>query len=209
MIWTEDGVQGAGRFVQRVWRIVNEILAHEAGAAGPEAGGEEALSIRKAAHRALAAVETDIERLAFNRCVAHVYTLTNVLGRALDGFKHGEAVPADIAAALKEAVIILVQLIAPMMPHLAEECWALLGTPGLVAEAAWPQAEAALLVDDTVTLPVQLNGKKRADVTVAKSASPKEVEAATLANEAVQRALEGREPKKVIVVPGRIVNVVV
>jgi leucyl-tRNA synthetase len=209
VIWTEEGVQAAGRFVQRIWRIANEIGSHNAGLLGPDGDGEEALTIRKATHRALAAVESDIERLGFNRCVAHIYTLTNVLGRVLDGFKNGEAVPADVAASLKEAGFILVQLIAPMMPHLAEECWGVLSGPGMVSQAAWPAADPALLEDDTVTLPVQFNGKKRADVTVPKSASPKEVEAATLAHEAVQRALEGRAPKKIIVVPGRIVNVVV
>ncbi len=209
VIWTEDGVQGAGRFVQRIWRIVNEIAARAASPAGPAASEDDVLAVRKAAHRALAAVEADIERLGFNRCVAHIYTLVNSLGRTLDGSKNGEAVPGNLAAALKEAGVMLVQLIAPMMPHLAEECWRVLGGSGLVAQAPWPVAEAALLEDDTVTLPVQFNGKKRADLTVAKTASPKEVEAATLADEAVQRVLEGRTPKKIIVVPGRIVNVVV
>ncbi|MDQ0392423.1 leucine--tRNA ligase [Labrys monachus] len=208
VIWSEDGVQGAGRFVQRIWRLVNDIAEHGRSADGDGAGEDEALGVRKAAHRALAAVEGDIERLAFNRCVAHVYTLANALGRVLDGYRDGKAAPAPVAAALQEAGLILVQLIAPMMPHLAEECWSSLGGQGLVAEAAWPKAEPALLEDDSVTLPVQINGKKRAEVTVPKSASPKEVEAATLASEAVQRALEGRAPKKLIVVPGRIVNVV-
>jgi leucyl-tRNA synthetase len=102
----------------------------------------------------------------------------------------------------------MVQLFAPMMPHLAEECWTALGKTGLIAEAPWPEVERALLVEDTVTLPVQVNGKKRADVTVARDAKPPEVEAAVIALDAVQRALEGKPPKKVIVVPGRIVNVV-
>jgi leucyl-tRNA synthetase len=102
----------------------------------------------------------------------------------------------------------MVILFSPMMPHLAEECWAVLGKRGLVAEAAWPQVEAGLLVEDTITLPVQINGKKRADVTVARDAVNAEVERAVLELEAVRRALEGRAPKKVIVVPQRIVNVV-
>jgi leucyl-tRNA synthetase len=96
-----------------------------------------------------------------------------------------------------------------MMPHLAEECWLALGEPGLVAEAAWPTPDPALLEDDAIVLPVQINGKKRADLTVAKTASQKEVEAAALALDAVQRALDGKSPKKIIVVPQRIVNVVV
>jgi leucyl-tRNA synthetase len=110
--------------------------------------------------------------------------------------------------AIREAVTILVQLFAPMMPHLAEECWAALGHDSLVAEARWPAVEPALLVEATVTLPVQVNGKKRADVTVDRSAANTEIEAAVLALDAVKKALEGKPPKKVIIVPGRIVNVV-
>jgi leucyl-tRNA synthetase len=208
VIWTEEGVQGAGRFVQRIWRLVGEILELTSPVATATEFGGDATAIRKAAHRALAAVEGDIERLAFNRCVAHVYTLANALGRALDGARGG-AVGGDLSAALREAGLILVQLIGPMMPHLAEECWSALGQPGLVAQAAWPKADPALLEDDTVTLPVQVNGRKRADLTVPKDAAQNEVEAAALALDAVQRVLEGRAPKKVIVVPQRIVNVVV
>ena len=111
-------------------------------------------------------------------------------------------------AAMREAVEIMVQLFAPMMPHLAEECWATLGHTTLIAEAPCPKVEAALLVEDTVTLPVQVNSKKRADVTVARDAVNTEIERAVLELEAVRRALEGRPPKKVIVVPQRIVNVV-
>ena len=102
----------------------------------------------------------------------------------------------------------MVQLFSPMMPHLAEECWAALGHKALIAEAPWPKVETALLVEDTITLPVQVNGKKRADVTVARDAGNSEIEAAVLLLEGVQRALEGKAPKKVIVVPQRIVNVV-
>ncbi|GJE56535.1 MULTISPECIES: leucine--tRNA ligase [Methylobacterium] len=195
VIWTEEGVQGAARFVQRIWRLVN-LAAHTDG----QTQGADA-PLRKAAHKALAAVEEDVERLRFNRCVAHVYTLVNALDEAL---RAGST--RKVAA---EAAGILVQLIAPMMPHLAEECWTALGRDGLVADAPWPAVERALLVEDEITLPVQINGKKRADVTVPSGADKAAVEAAVLADEAVQRALEGRSPKKVIVVPGRIVNLVV
>ncbi|MEE7455326.1 leucine--tRNA ligase [Methylorubrum populi] len=194
VIWTEEGVQGASRFVQRVWRLVHSAAAAR-GAASP---GDAAL--RKAAHKALAAVGEDVERLRFNRCVAHIYTLANALD---EGLRVGVS-----QAAASEAARILVQLIAPMMPHLAEECWKVLGGEGLVSQASWPEADRALLVEDEITLPVQINGKKRADVTVPRDADAKAVEAATLALEAVQRALEGRAPRKVIVVPGRIVNLV-
>jgi leucyl-tRNA synthetase len=208
VIWTEEGAQSAGRFVQRIWRLVNDIAARSALSASADKDAEESLFVRRSAHRALAAVEGDIERLAFNRCVAHIYTFSNNLSRALDTRKEAHAIPPDLAAALVEAGLILVQLIAPMMPHLAEECWAVLGGKGYVAEASWPKANPALLEDDSISLPVQINGKKRAEIAVLKSASPQEVEAATLASDAVQRALEGRTPKKIIVVPGRIVNVV-
>jgi leucyl-tRNA synthetase len=200
VIWTEEGVQAASRFLQRVWRIVGEIAGRDAGEGDD---GAAALAIRKAAHRALAAVEADIERLGFNRCVAHVYTLANVLAKALEGSSEQQS-----GSALKEAGRILVQLIAPMMPHLAEECWQALGETGLVAEAAWPVADPALLEDDAIVLPVQVNGRKRADLTVAKTASQKEIEEAVLALDGVARALNGKPARKIIVVPGRIVNVV-
>ena len=119
-------------------------------------------------------------------------------------------VGADYRFAVREAAEILVMLISPMMPHLAEECWAALGhkDPDLVSRAPWPQIEPDLLVEDTITLPVQVNGRKRADVTVARDAAVQQIEAAALALDAVKRALDGKPPKKVIVVPQRIVNVV-
>ncbi|MDJ1158705.1 leucine--tRNA ligase [Chelatococcus sp. SYSU_G07232] len=207
--WTEEGVQGAYRFVQRLWRLVNEVV--EVAGTGNGAVGttldEPSLLLRKATHRALAGVEEDIERLRFNRCVAQIYELANALQAALAGARQGE-VSADMRFALREAATVLVQLIAPMMPHLAEECWAALGATTLVAETPWPAVERALLVEDQITLPVQVNGKKRADVTVARDADAATIEAAVLALEAVQRATEGRPVRKVIVVPQRIVNVV-
>jgi leucyl-tRNA synthetase len=109
---------------------------------------------------------------------------------------------------VREAADILVRLFHPMMPHLAEECWAALGHKTLVASEPWPQLEADLLVENTITLPVQINGKKRGDVTVARNAGHTEIESAVLALDAVKRALDGKPPKKVIVVPQRIVNVV-
>jgi leucyl-tRNA synthetase len=114
----------------------------------------------------------------------------------------------DFVWAVRETADILVQLFHPMMPHLAEECWAALGHETLVAEAAWPQVERDLLIEDTVTLPVQINGKKRADVTVARDAEKADIETAVLALDAVKKALNGKPPKKVIIVPQRIVNVV-
>lgn len=210
VIWTDEGVQGAARFVQRIWRLVGEIADRTGNAANlPAAFDEPALTLRRASHRALHAVGADIERLGFNRCVAHIYTLTNAIGKALDAAAEEAALAPDVAYALHESAIIVTQLIAPMMPHLAESCWEALGQSGLAGEAAWPVADETLLKDDSIVLPVQVNGKKRAEVTVPADADTVAVEAIVRATEAVTRTLDGRAIRKIIVVPGRIVNVVV
>jgi leucyl-tRNA synthetase len=208
VIWTEEGVQGAGRFVQRLWRLVREAGEVAAGAEAPRPAtfGEPALALRKAAHRALAHVSEDIERLRFNVCIAHIYEFANAFQASLSGLESEPT--ADYRWAVREAADILVRLFHPMMPHLAEQCWAALGHKTLVASEAWPQLEPDLLVESTITLPVQINGKKRAEVTVARNATNSVIEAAVLALDAVKRALDGKPPKKVIVVPQRIVNVV-
>ena len=207
--WTERGVQGAWRFTQRLWRLIGEAaeIAEVAPAARPASRSASRRSrVRKAAHGALAKVSDAIEKLHFNVCVAHIYEFANALGSALSD---KPAPTPDFAWAVREAADILVRLFHPMMPHLAEECWAALGHNTLVASAALAGAsKPELLVEDTITLPVQINGKKRADVTVARDAKNAEIEAAVLALDAVQRALDGKRPKKVIVVPQRIVNVV-
>jgi leucyl-tRNA synthetase len=214
VIWTEEGVQGSWRFVQKLWRLVAEAAdlgkvaaAAEASSAGEAAVPAAILALRKAAHGALAKVSEDIPRLRFNRCVAHIYELSNSLQTSLASAK-GQGINPAHAAAIREAIEIMTLLFSPMMPHLAEECWAALGHKELIAEATWPEVEKSLLVEDTITLPVQINGKKRADVTVARDATPAEIEAAVLKLPEVVRALEGKAPKKVIVVPQRIVNVV-
>jgi leucyl-tRNA synthetase len=206
VIWTEEGVQGAWRFVQRLWRLVGEIADVNAPAERPAQFGEQALTIRKAAHKALANVSEDIAKLRFNRCVAHIYECANALSDAIG--RVDKAPSPDLAWALREAGDILVCLFHPMMPHLAEECWQALGHTTLFSSEAWPKVEAALLVEALITLPVQINGKKRADVTVRREAGKDEIEAAVLALDTVQKALDGKIPKKVIIVPERIVNVV-
>jgi leucyl-tRNA synthetase len=195
--------------VQRLWRLVGEAaeIAAPIGTPKPAAFGEPALALRKAAHRALVRVTDDVERLRFNVCVAHIYEFVNAFNAAIADLDTEPT--ADFRWAVREAAEILVRLFHPMMPHLAEECWAALGHKTLVATEAWPEVEPALLVENTITLPVQINGKKRADVTIARDANNSEIEAAVLALEAVTRALEGKRPRKVIVVPQRIVNVVV
>ena len=208
VIWTEEGVQGAWRFVQRLWRLVNEAaeFSHDAPTVRPPAFSEPALQIRKTAHRALSRVSDDVERLRFNVCVAHIYEFARSLGAVVTDSP--EPPTPDLKFAVREAAEIMVQLFRPMMPHLAEECWAALGHKTLLAEQHWPTLETDLLVEDTITLPVQVNGKKRADVTVARDAPNVDIEASVLALDPVKRALDGKPPRKVIIVPQRIVNVV-
>src|SRR4030088_1444899 len=176
VIWSDERVQGLSRLVQRLWRLVNESadMARTAPAVRPPAFGEGALALRKAAHGALDKVSTGIERLHFNVCLAHIREFANALSETLA--RPGQPSP-DLKWAVREAVVILVQLFAPMMPHLAEESWQVLAQPGLVSEATWPQIERDLLLEDTVTLVVQVNGKKRGEVTVARKAQNPEIEA--------------------------------
>jgi leucyl-tRNA synthetase len=209
VIWSDKGVQGAWRFVQRLWRLIADAaeIAAPADMPRPAQFSAPALALRKAAHRALARVSEDIERLRFNVCVAHIHEFANAFQTSLAEL---EAPPmADYRWAAREAAGILVRLFHPMMPHLAEECWAVLGYTGLMAAETWPVLEPDLLKENTVTLPVQINGKKRTEVTVGRDATIPQIEAAVLALEAVKLALDGEPPKKVIVVPHRIVNVVV
>ncbi|MBU2531492.1 MAG: leucine--tRNA ligase, partial [Alphaproteobacteria bacterium] len=208
VIWTEAGVAGASRFIQKVWRLMHEVVAHAApqGATRPETIGEEAMALRRAVHKTLHQVGQNIEGLRFNVAVAQLYEIANILQGALP--KRHTNVPDDVKWTLREASEIFVQMIGPMMPHLSEECWLLLGYHSVLAEQPWPTAEPALLVDDTITIAVQVNGKRRDELTIARSASNEDVEAAALKLEPVAKALGGKPPKKVIVVPQRIVNVV-
>jgi len=210
VIWSEEGVQGVARFQQRVWRLIGE-LHNVAGTVGPTAPtrfGERATLIRKATHNALAKVEDDIIRLRFNRCIAHANELVNKLGQAVGSI---ETVPDDegLAFACREAAEALVMLIAPMMPHLAETCWADLGHDNLVSTGAWPVADRSLIREDVITLPVQINGKKRAEVVIPREADEAAVRSIVLADDAVQRAIDGRPVKRVVIVRERIVNVVI
>ncbi len=212
VIWSDERVQGASRYVQRLWRLVNEAaaIAKSAPAARPASFGADALALRKAAHGTLDKVSTGIERLHFNVCLAYIREFTNALADVLAkvSSREGGTPAPDVAWAVREAAVILVQLISPMMPHLAEECWVVLGQKGLISEADWPQIERDLLVEDTMTLVVQVNGKKRGEVTVPSEAKNPEIEGAVLALDAVKLALDGKPVRKVIVVPKRIVNVV-
>ena len=185
--WSEAGIEGCSRFVHRLWRL---FAAHDAGAEG-----EDKPLLRKM-HQTVAAVAEDIESLGFNKAVARIYELTGAVERA------------QPSASRSAAIRTLVQLVAPMMPHLAEEAWASLGTDGLVADAAWPAVDPALLVEDEVTIAVQHKGKLRDTLTAPKGASKEDLETMALASEKVQRSLDGAEIRKVIVVPDRLVNIV-
>ncbi|MEM6680208.1 MAG: class I tRNA ligase family protein, partial [Pseudomonadota bacterium] len=197
--WTTAGVEGAFRFVQRIWRMMEEVPA--AGSM-PEAFGADALALRKATHKAVAGVTADIEGFTFNKAVARLYELANTAARtAGDG--------ADTAFARREALEMLVRLMNPMAPHVTEEIWQRLGQETMLVDMDWPEADPALARDDVILLPLQVNGKKRAELEVARDAERGDVEALAMAHPDVARFLDGRTPKKVIVVPGRIVNVVV
>jgi leucyl-tRNA synthetase len=184
--WSEAGIEGASRFVQRVWRLVSGTSAADA--------KDEAL--RRKLHRTIAAVGEAIDALQFNKAVAQIYELTSAIEKA------------PPSADRHEAIRRLVLLIGPMAPHLAEECWALLGQPEMIAGAEWPSFDPALLVDDQVTLAVQVNGKLRDTLSAPRGLDREAAEALALASDKVQRQLDGASPRKVIVVPDRLVNIV-
>jgi len=196
--WTDAGAEGCWRFVNRVYRLCTEAQDLPAPGTAPSADDEMSKSLRQATHKAIAAVTEHLEHLRFNSAVAQLYTLANGIGSS------DKANPA----VRREALEALVLLSAPMMPHLAETCWQALGHAKLVAETAWPKYDPSLTASDSVTIAIQVNGKRRGEITMAKNADNKNVEAAALADEGVKRALEGKAPKKVIVVPNRIVNIV-
>jgi len=190
--WTDAGAEAAFKHLSRVYRLAAEV---DAAAEGDEV---EDIALRRAIARCIVDVTDGIEGFAFNTSVAKLYAFTNTIARS------------DASGAVKvEALRTMAQLMSPMTPHLAEEMWEMLGGEGLLAEAAWPEADAEMLLEDTVTLPIQINGKKRGEITVAKDAPRDVIEALVMDEPTVQRILEGAAPKKLIVVPGRIVNVVV
>jgi leucyl-tRNA synthetase len=196
--WTDAGAEGCWRFVQRVHRLATESEGLAPPGTAPSADDAASRTLRQATHKAIVAVTDHLEGLRFNSAVAQLYMLANAIQEGA----------AANPAARREALEALVLLSAPMMPHLAESCWQALGHTALVVETAWPKHDPALLESDSFTYPVQVNGKVRGSFQIAKSADKAAVEAAALALEDVQRFLNGAAPKKVIVVPGRIVNIV-
>ena len=209
IIWSDEGVQGAARYVQQVWRLIGDLagIAAPVDAKAPETLSDAAVAIRRLTHRHLQQVEQNIERLRFNTAIAEIRKFSNSLIDSLDSVT--ESIGADLAFAYREAADGLALAISPMMPHLAEECWARLGHATTIAEASWPIADPRYATDNVVLMPVQVNGKKRAELSIDRQLDVGAIEKLALAQEGVLRALEGRPPRKVIVVPGRIVNVVV
>jgi leucyl-tRNA synthetase len=196
--WSDAGVRGAWGSIQKLWALVEACPAADD---GPANEGEP-LDLRRLAHRTVRDVTQGIEKFHFNVGIARMNELGNALRKA-----EQSSVPG-MATARREALRLFAQIAAPFAPHLAEECWALLGGKGMAVTAKWPQPDPALLVSDTVTLPVQINGKKRAEITVSAAADPAAVEAAAREDDAVKQHLAGLTVRKVIVVPGRIVNIV-
>jgi leucyl-tRNA synthetase len=201
--WTESGVEGAWRYVNRLYRLASEppVALPPPDAPRPATLSPVAEAARRATHKAIAAVTEQVEALRFNVAVAQVRTLSNAL-EALDGKGEGEA------WVLGEGLRALCHLVAPMCPHLAEEMWVALGGKGLLCERAWPEADPALLVDGTVKVAVQVNGKLRATIDLPRDAPEAQAREVALAQPNVAAAMAGKPPRKVIVVPNRIVNVV-
>jgi leucyl-tRNA synthetase len=210
VIWTEAGVQGAFKQTQRLWRLVCDIerVVGSEPPAKPAHYGDEARRIRRMAHTTLARIEDEIERLRFNVCIAAIYELANELSAALGAISDAP-VADDLRAAFAEAGDILVHCFAPMMPHLAEECWEALGHKTFVAQSPWPVADRSLIASADVTYVVQVNGKKRGELLIEREAGHERVEREALALDGVVRAIDNKRPRRVIIVPHRIVNVVV
>jgi leucyl-tRNA synthetase len=195
--WTASGAEATYKHLSRVWGIcdrIGQMPADHVGADGGEGDEELARSVAKAIDEVTRAIET----FAFNKAIAALYGLTNTISRANASTQ-----------AMKDAIRTLAKLMSPMTPHIAESIWTYQGGAGLCAQSPWPKADPALLVDDTVILPIQINGKRRAEISVPKDMPASEVEKIALANDDVVKFLAGQPVKKIIVVPGRIINVVI
>ncbi len=190
--WTASGAEASGKHLGRVYRIAAELVGTN------DPANDHDNPLLKEMHKTIHDVTQGLESFGFNASIAKLYAFTNTLAKSKAG-----------SDAKRQAARTLAQLMSPMTPHLAEEIWSLLGGDGLVINAPWPQPDPVMLIDDEVTLPIQVNGKRRADISVPKDMPKEEVEKLALAQETVIRAMDGAPPKKVIVVPGRIVNVVV
>ncbi len=188
--WSESGIEGSWRYIQRLWRLLQSESDSQSRGEGQD------IALERKLHQTIAGVSTDIETLGFNKAVARLYELTNAIDRA------------PPSASRTTAILGLLKLVAPMVPHVAEEAWASLGGEGLIADAPWPTIDPALLVEDEVTIAIQINGKLRDTQTVARGLPREALEALALGNAHVQRVLNGATPRKIVVVPDRLVNLV-
>ena len=200
--WTEAGIDGAWRYINRLWRMITEATLPAAGTPRPPAFSAKAEATRRLVHKTIAGMSEDLDKFRFNKAVARVRELSNALGEQ-EGGDEGEA------WVLREGFESLVRLMGPMMPHLSEELWVQLGHATLLTDQPWPEADPALVVEDSVTMAVQVNGKLRATLELPRDLAKDAAEQAALADANVQRALEGKPVRKVIVVPNRVINVVV
>ncbi|PSJ41565.1 leucine--tRNA ligase [Allosphingosinicella deserti] len=195
--WSEAGIEGSWRFVQRLWRLASELVEQGSSTWLGDTGASEAdKALDRKLHQTIAAVAANVESLSFNKAVANIYELANAIEKAGPSPSRGQAIES------------LLLLVAPMVPHLAEQAWTSLGREGLIADAAWPDVDPALLVEDEVTIAVQVNGKLRDTLTAPKGAAKDALEEMALGSEKIVRLLEGKAPRKVIVVPDRLVNIV-
>nr|C6E100.1 RecName: Full=Leucine--tRNA ligase; AltName: Full=Leucyl-tRNA synthetase; Short=LeuRS [Geobacter sp. M21] len=204
--WSDQGVDGSYRFLNRVWRLVYDVLPviGEAGAVNPDSLGAEAKKLRRAVHKTIKKVSEDVEeRFHFNTAIAAVMELVN----AIQAFAAKDA-PENVAV-VREAVESVVRLLAPFVPHFAEELWSQLGHDTVLEAAGWPGYDAAAVVDEEVTVVIQVNGKLRSKLTVAPDAKEEEVRAQALADDKIKPYLEGKDVKKVVYVPGKLVSIVV
>jgi len=186
--WTASGAEASWKFLGRVWRLAADL----------EDGADTDEALERETAKAIHEVTVGIETFGFNKSVAKLYEFANAISKSKAG-----------PGAKRKAVKVLAQLMSPMTPHLSEEIWAHLGGEGLIAQAVWPVADESLLKEDSVTLPIQINGKRRSEIQVPADLPKEEVEKLALADQAVIKALDGGTPKKLIVVPGRIINVVI
>jgi leucyl-tRNA synthetase len=201
--WTETGIEGIWRYVNRLWRMVSEppVPLPPTGSGVPAGLSPPIVAVRRAIHRTIAAVTDDLDKFRFNRAVARVRELTNAL-EELSTAEHG------VPEILREGLEAMALLLGPMMPHLAEEMWQELGGSGLLAEQPWPSFDPDLTLDEQVTFAVQVNGKLRATLELPRDTAADVVENAALELPQIARWLDGHSPRKVIVVPNRIVNIV-
>ncbi|MCK5041789.1 MAG: leucine--tRNA ligase, partial [Sphingomonadales bacterium] len=201
LLWTDSGLEGAWRFTQKLWRTLDESLSQIEGVSTTSKSySQSAKALRKQAHKTIVGVASDIEEFHINKAIARVHELSNALSGKIEGEGASEA--------KKEAIEILVQIINPMMPHIAEEMWEKLGHKTMLAQTLWPKAEPSLLEDDTITIAIQINGKVKDQISVKKDTDKETLEKLAFEQEKIQGYLEGKEIRKVIAIPNRIINIV-